>query len=307
MTTPPQDGAQPSSPLLGPTADVDAGPGGPAVGAFFDLDGTLVAGYTAAAQTKDRLRRRDLRVAEFLTIAELAVEFRLGRRAFETLIEGSARTVKGRTARDVDESGDRIFRQSVADLIYPEMRELVRAHQRRGHTVVLSSSALTNQVAPVARYLGIEHIVCNRLVADEQGILTGEVEQPVVWGATKASAVQLFAADQHVDLAASYFYADGDEDLSLMYLVGRPRPTNPEPKLSKVAIERGWPIMRFRSRAGGPLGHQLRRGLDLFRRDAGARRHRLFGPLPTGSPSQSLTSGSLALDRPVCFKFRESS
>ena len=78
-----------------PTAEVDAGREGPDVGAFFDLDGTLVAGYTAAAQTRDRLRRRDLRVVEFLMVVELAVEFRLGRRAFETLIEGSALTVKG--------------------------------------------------------------------------------------------------------------------------------------------------------------------------------------------------------------------
>jgi putative phosphoserine phosphatase / 1-acylglycerol-3-phosphate O-acyltransferase len=236
-------------------AEVDAGPGGPNVGAFFDLDGTLVAGYTAAAQTRDRVRRRDLRVVEFLTIVQLAVQFRLGRRTFETLIEGSARTVKGRPAREVDEMGDRIFQQSVADLIYPEMRELVRAHQRRGHTVVLSSSALTNQVAPVARFLGIEHIVCNRLVADERGMLTGEIEQPVVWGPTKASGVQGFAADHGVDLGASYFYADGDEDLSLMRLVGRPRPVNPGPGLAKVAIRSGWPIMRFRSRgSGGPVG-----------------------------------------------------
>jgi putative phosphoserine phosphatase / 1-acylglycerol-3-phosphate O-acyltransferase len=241
--------------LSRPAAAVNAGPEGPAAGAFFDLDGTLVAGYTAAAQTKDRLRRRDLRVVEFLTIVDLAVQFRLGRRAFETLIEGSALTVKGRLARDVDEMGERIFRQSVADLIYPEMRELVRAHQRRGHTVVLSSSALTNQVAPVARYLGIEHIVCNRLVADEQGILTGEVEQPVVWGPTKASGVQQFAAGHQVDLGLSYFYADGDEDLSLMCLVGHPRPVNPGPGLTKVARRRGWPIMRFSSRgSGGPLG-----------------------------------------------------
>ena len=80
------------------------------VGAFFDLDGTLVAGYTAAAQTRDRVRRRDLRMAEYLTIVQLAVRFRLGRRAFETLIEGCARTVKGRLARDVDEMGERIFR-----------------------------------------------------------------------------------------------------------------------------------------------------------------------------------------------------
>ena len=255
MTTPPQDGGHPSARLLVPAAEIDAGPEGPAVGAFFDLDGTLVAGYTAAAQTRDRLLRRDLRVAEFLTIVELAVQFRLGRRAFETLIEGSALTVKGRLAREVDEMGERIFRQSVTDLIYPEMRELVRAHQRRGHTVVLSSSALTNQVAPVARHLGIEYVVCNRLVADEQGILTGEIEQPVVWGPTKASGVQQFAADHQVDLRASYFYADGDEDLSLMCLVGHPRPVNPEPGLTKAAVRRGWPVMRFSSRgSGGPLG-----------------------------------------------------
>src|ERR1700729_598533 len=91
-----------ASPLrpFGPAAEVDAGPEGPDVGAFFDLDGTLVAGYTAAAQTRDRLRRRDLRMVEFLTIVDLAVQFRLGRRAFETLIESSALTVKGRLARE---------------------------------------------------------------------------------------------------------------------------------------------------------------------------------------------------------------
>jgi putative phosphoserine phosphatase/1-acylglycerol-3-phosphate O-acyltransferase len=240
-------------------AGVGMDPEGPRVGAFFDLDGTLVAGYTATAQTRDRLRRRDLRVVEFLTIVQLAVQFRLGRRAFETLIEGSARTIKGRLARDVDEMGERIFRQSVADLIYPEMRELVRAHQRSGHTVVLSSSALTNQVAPVARYLGIEHVVCNRLVTDEQGILTGEIERPVVWGPTKASSVQQFAADHQVDLRSSYFYADGDEDLPLMCLVGHPRPTNPGRVLTKVAVRRGWPISRFSSRGSGGLPGATRR------------------------------------------------
>jgi putative phosphoserine phosphatase/1-acylglycerol-3-phosphate O-acyltransferase len=40
-----------------------------------------------------------------------------------------------------------------------------------------------------------------------------------------------------------------------MRLVGRPRPVNPGPELSKVAVRSGWPIMRFSSRgSGGPLG-----------------------------------------------------
>jgi putative phosphoserine phosphatase/1-acylglycerol-3-phosphate O-acyltransferase len=254
MTAAPPGGAVRQLRLPGSVAEVDASPEGPGIGAFFDLDGTLVAGFTAAAHTKDRLRRREIGAGEFLRMMQLAVEYRLGRRDFENLIEAGAVMAKGRLAEDVDEMGERIFAQSVADLIYPEMRELVRAHQRRGHTVVLSSSALTMQAEPVARYLGIDHVVCNRFVVDELGILTGDIERPIVWGTTKATSVQRFAADHRVNLRSSYFYADGDEDLALMHLVGHPRPTNPGPALTKVADRRGWPILRFSSRGSrGPL------------------------------------------------------
>ena len=41
-------------------AAIEAGPQGPSVGAFFDLDGTLVAGYTAATFYGDRLKGRDV-------------------------------------------------------------------------------------------------------------------------------------------------------------------------------------------------------------------------------------------------------
>ena len=248
-------GAPPQLRLPGSVAEVDASPEGPGVGAFFDLDGTLVAGFTAAVHTMDRLLRRQVGAGDFLRLTQLAVEYKLGRREIEALIEGGAGTARGRLAEDVEEMGERIFQQSVADRIYPEMRDLVRAHQRRGHTVVLSSSALSMQAEPVARYLGIDHVVCNRFVLDEHGVLTGAIEQPVIWGNTKATSVQKFAAEHDVDLGSSYFYADGDEDLALMYLVGNPRPVNPGPRLTRVAERRGWPILRLHSRgSGGPLG-----------------------------------------------------
>ncbi len=169
MTTTPSSGTDRQTRLPGSVAEVDASPKGPEIGAFFDLDGTLVAGYTVTAHTVDRLRRRQVGAGEFLRMTQLAVEYKLGRREFETVITEGARAARGRLAEDVEEMGERVFRQSIADLIYPEMRELVRAHQRRGHTVVLSSSALTFQAEPVARYLGIDHVVCNRFVVDEHG------------------------------------------------------------------------------------------------------------------------------------------
>ena len=253
MTAAPRSDGRGQVRLPGSAAEVQASPEGPRVGAFFDLDGTLVAGFTVAAITKDRLRHREVGTGEFLHMMQLALEYRLGRAQFENVIEGAVRSSKGRLGEDVDELGERVFEQYVADLIYPEMRELVRAHQRRGHTVVLSSSALTMQAEPVARYLGIKHVVCNRFVVDEHGILTGDIVRPVIWGPTKATSVQQFAADHGVDLGLSYFYADGDEDLGLMYLVGNPRPVNPGPRLTKVATRRGWPITRLRSRSADDL------------------------------------------------------
>ena len=63
------------------------------------------------------------------------------------------------------------------------MRELVRAHMDRGHTVVLSSSALTVQVEPVARFLGINNVLSNKFETDDDGLLTGEVVKPDHLGA----------------------------------------------------------------------------------------------------------------------------
>ena len=244
--------------LPGSVAEIEASPEGPKVGAFFDLDGTLVAGFTGVIMTQDRLRRGQMGVGEFMGMVQAGLNHQLGRSEFEDLIGKGARMLHGNSLSDLDELGERLFVQSIQSRIYPEMRQLVRAHMARGHTVVLSSSALTVQVEPVARFLGIENVLSNQFETDDDGLVTGEVLRPIIWGPGKARAVQAFAAENDVDLAKSYFYADGDEDVALMYLVGNPRPTNPAGKLQAVAIKRGWPILKFTSRSGSSPVAQLR-------------------------------------------------
>ncbi len=244
--------------LPGSVAEILASPPGPKIGAFFDLDGTLVAGFTAVILTQERLRRRDMGVGELLSMVQAGLNHTLGRIEFEDLIGNASRALAGRLIDDLEEIGERLFAQRIESRIYPEMRELVRAHVARGHTVVLSSSALTIQVNPVARFLGITNTLTNKFETNEDGLLTGGVLKPILWGPGKAAAVQKFAAEHHIDLKDSYFYADGDEDVALMYLVGNPRPTNPEGKMAAVAKRRGWPILRFNSRGGVGMRRQLR-------------------------------------------------
>jgi len=244
--------------LPGSVAEILASPEGPKVGAFFDLDGTLVAGFTAVILTQERLRRRDMGVGELLGMVQAGLNHTLGRIEFEDLIGKASSALAGRLIDDLEEIGERLFAQRIESRIYPEMRELVRAHAARGHTVVLSSSALTIQVNPVARFLGITNTLTNKFETNDDGLLTGGVLKPILWGPGKAAAVQRFAAEHDIDLKDSYFYADGDEDVALMYLVGNPRPTNPEGKMAAVAKRRGWPILKFESRGGVGIRRQLR-------------------------------------------------
>lgn len=249
--------------LPGSVAEVMASPPGPKVGAFFDLDGTLVAGFTAVILTRERFRSRDMGIGELMNMIAAGLNHRLGRLEFEELINKASSALTGRSLSDVQDIGERLFVQKIAERIYPEMRELVQAHIDRGHTVVLSSSALTIQVEPVARFLGIQNMLTNRFEVDENETLTGKILSPILWGPGKANAVQKFAAENDIDLKDSYFYADGDEDVALMYLVGNPRPTNPEGKMAAVARRRGWPILEFSSRGGGGIMSQVRTLLGI--------------------------------------------
>ncbi len=244
--------------LPGTVAEVQASSPGPRIGAFFDLDGTLVAGFTGVILTQEQFLSRQMGIGEFISMIQAGLNHQLGRSEFEDLIGAASKAMRGRSLSDLDEMGERLFRQKIEAKIYPEMRDLVRAHMERGHTVCLSSSALTIQVEPVARHLGITNMLTNRFEVDDDGTVTGKIIEPILWGSGKANAVQRFSAENDIDLAESYFYADGDEDVALMYLVGNPRPTNPEGKMAAVARQRGWPITRFTSRGGTGLTSTVR-------------------------------------------------
>jgi HAD superfamily hydrolase (TIGR01490 family) len=243
----PTDHPQSASAAL---AEIATDSAGPQVGAFFDLDGTLVAGFTATAHAGDRIRRRQAGIGEVLGVAEAMMRYRFGRMEFERLVVRGAGYLRGESVAELEEIGERLFVDRTAARMFPGMRAIVHAHQQRGHTVALCSSALTIHAQPVARFLGITHVLCNHFAVDDHARLTGDIVRPIVWGPTKAAAVQRFCTDNSVVLHDSYFYADGDEDAALMALVGHPRPVNPRPRLAAMSAERGWPVLRMAASGG---------------------------------------------------------
>ena len=233
--------------------DVQAGPQGADVGAFFDFDGTLISGYSANAWYGERLRRFEVGPAEMARTLLAGFDMSLRGADVTRFMEIAVAAWAGRPADEIEALGERLFVQQIAGQLYPQSDPLIRAHRRAGHTIAVASSATPFQVAPLARELGIENLLCTE-VEVVNGLATGRLEGPVLWGTGKAEAVGAFAADRSLDLDRSYAYGNGEEDLLYLETVGRPRPLNADGGLTKLARERNWPVYRFPSRnRPGPI------------------------------------------------------
>lgn len=242
------------------TSEVDRARKGASTAAFFDFDGTLIATYSVSSFLKRRLANGDMRLRELLAQLSAAWQYAVAKEQFADVLVDSALALRGATDRSLAETAREVYEQDLARDIYPECRALVDAHRRRGHTVVIVTSATQYQVRHVAEELGVEHILCTELEV-EDGVLTGEIVHPVCYGEGKRDAVEAFVGGRGIDLGKSYFYTDGSEDLPLLESVGRPRPLNPDARLERISRRRGWPTQKFSSRGAPRVADVIRTGL----------------------------------------------
>lgn len=222
-------------------AEIEAGPRGPHIGAFFDLDGTLVHGFTATHVLKDKIRGGQVGAGELGRLVLTALDGALGGNPTRAGDLGIS-ALRGHAMEQLEELGERLFLQKIAGTIRPQARAIVKAHQRMGHTVALASAATRFQTGPVARSLGIDDIVCTELET-EDGVLTGRVIGAFLWGEHKARAVRDFARERGIDLPESYGYANGDEDIAFLASTGRPHAIGPGRALRQAADLQDWPIL----------------------------------------------------------------
>ncbi len=231
----------------GTIEEIEQSPSGKTIAAVFDYDGTMIAGYSALDVLQARIMRGQVNVQEMIGLATLGARGMLGQAGFKELIAFTGANWKGRQDRELMIEGEKLFKARILDRVFPEMKRRLEAHKRKGHTIILASSATEFQVEPAAKYLGIENVVCTRFQTID-GRLTGKPVGEPLWGEGKANAVKAFARKHKIDLDRSFAYADGNEEVPLMTTVGNPRPTNPQPNLERFARAHNWPIQKFQSR-----------------------------------------------------------
>ncbi len=229
-------------------AAVNAAPEGEAICAFFDFDGTLIDSYSATAYFTDRIRSGEADWCEIAGMLSLLVQGEISDEEFKKIISNGVLDWAGRSEDEMRALWTRLFKEKISDWLFPEAWRLVQAHKRRGHTVVIASSATPYQAAPLAAEMGIEHLLCTQPMV-RNGRLTGGLVGEPLWGEGKANAVKKFAKTHKVALKHCFAYANGNEDVPFLKTVGHATAVNGKPQLHEVAREQGWPILKFERRS----------------------------------------------------------
>ena len=182
----------------------------------------------------------------------------------------------------LEEIGEDVFVKHLAARIYPRVaRAGATRTSERGHTVAIVSSATRYQAEPLARDLGIEHVLCTRLEVEARHLhrahrapdLLRRGQAPLRAGARRARRPrprpELLLHRQRRRSAA----ARGRRPAA---------PAESRPPARQLARDRGWPVRRFSSRGQPGLGDLVRTRARL--REPPARR---AGPV---SASRSSTA-----------------
>ena len=171
--------------------------------------------------------------------------------AVETLLERIMEGIKDQRVVDLARLTPDVL-VGILPRIYPQMIKVVRDHQDSGRPCYIVTAASQEMVEVLALVLSFDGAIGTRSEIRD-GVYTGQLDGPFVYGDGKARALREFASANDIDLDHSWAYSDSASDLPMLRAVGHPVAVNPDRELEEVSRREGWEILRFEK-----LGQRLR-------------------------------------------------
>ncbi len=215
------------------------------VAALFDMDRTLVRKETASLFIR-YLRSRG--AASWQDSAQTLVwlaRYTVGaldvHRAAAQAVYRFAGTSETVFAARCDDWFHRDVEAHVADA----GRRAVAQHRARGEIVAIVTGTSAYFARPLARRLGIDHIVASEFEVGADGRFTGRLVDPLCFGHGKVTRSRRLGEQLGFRVEEATFYSDSYTDLPLLETVRTAVAVNPDPRLSGVARRRGWRVERW--------------------------------------------------------------
>ena len=214
--------------------------------AIFDLDNTLLAGDS------------DYLWGEFL-VAKGIVDGEAYRRANEDFYrqyrEGCldiAEFLRFALRPLAEHPGQSLYRwreEFVEECIRPILLTAafaaVEKHRQAGDLLLVVTATNRFVTEPIVKLYGIEHLIATT-PEFRDGRYTGNFEGIPCFQEGKVKRLDEWMALGGHDLRDSWFYSDSHNDLPLLQQVSNPVAVDPDETLSRIAREKGWPVVSFR-------------------------------------------------------------
>jgi HAD superfamily hydrolase (TIGR01490 family) len=212
----------------------------PGIAAFFDMDNTLLCVETGMSWVRFLYDRGEIAPQMVAKAVYWSTLYKLAVLDMETVFSRLAWDLRGDSEAEMIAKCEIWYRDHVAPEIAPAARVAVEHHRRAGHLIVLATGSTQYAAGPVARGVGIDHVLSSVLEV-EGGAFTGRA-RALCFGHHKVSLAEDWARAHGVDLARSYFYSDSYNDRPMLERVGTAVAVNPDSRLRRLARRRGWAV-----------------------------------------------------------------
>jgi HAD superfamily hydrolase (TIGR01490 family) len=217
--------------------------------ALFDLDGTLIPKdsdhafgeflITLGWADAGTFRRRN---------DDFYEDYLAGRLDIDAYVDFATSAWRHRSAAELQKATERFLEIIVRPMLHPRALALVQRHQSAGDLVAVVTATNDFVTRPIARLFGVDELIATTLQRDADGRVTGRIDGVPSFREGKITRVQAWLAAHGRSLAdfeRCTFYSDSTNDLPLLEHVSDPVATNPGPALERIALERGWPVLKL--------------------------------------------------------------
>lgn len=214
--------------------------------AIFDLDNTLIAGdsdtlwgehLAALGAVSARLHARETR--------RFSRAYREGTLDIREYAAFQTRRLAGHRLEDLLRWREECLASRIRGLVLPAGQRLLREHRERRHTVVIVTASNRFVTEPIARLLGADHLIATE-PEQRGGRFTGRVAGVPAFGEGKVTRLEQWLGADAASVESSWFYTDSHNDLPLLLRVAHPVAVDPDARLRREALQRGWPVISLR-------------------------------------------------------------
>jgi HAD superfamily hydrolase (TIGR01490 family) len=214
--------------------------------AIFDLDNTLLAGDSDYAWGECMIAHGLVDGTAYRAANDrYFAQYQAGTLDIHEFLQMALAPLAQHDRATLDALHAEFMQQRILPMIARGTPALLAKHRARGDTLIIITSTNRFVTGPIARALGVEHLLATD-PEESNGCYTGRVSGTPCYREGKVVRLNEWMRARHHDMNESWCYSDSHNDLPLLRESTHPVAVDPDPILQREAAVRGWPVISLR-------------------------------------------------------------